>query len=80
LTDTGAVQGLRKALGFTQQEMAQRLAELAWSMRGRRVGVNARRKHARPSRSSCSRWSSGRYVAELIVVPSLNLLRRLRLE
>ncbi|HET9257305.1 MAG TPA: helix-turn-helix transcriptional regulator [Pseudonocardiaceae bacterium] len=32
---------LRTELGWTQQEMAERLAHLAWMQRGERVGVNA---------------------------------------
>ena len=36
-----SVRALRESLGLTQQEMAERLAELAWRMRRARVGVNA---------------------------------------
>lgn len=45
LTDSGeqalVVRGLRRSLGLTQQGLADRLAELAWSTRRARVGVNA---------------------------------------
>ncbi|HET9257300.1 MAG TPA: helix-turn-helix transcriptional regulator [Pseudonocardiaceae bacterium] len=40
-TERPRLRELRTELGWTQQEMAERLAHLAWMQRGERVGVNA---------------------------------------